>query len=81
MRCQGISGADGLQSLDLRDTQVSDDGLRHLRILDNLQIADAGSPRLFDLANLQSVSLRNTPAADSGEEERRSHLPETTIIR
>ena len=67
-------GRDRVFELWLNDTQVGDDGLRHLRgcsmlealVLDNTQVTGSGLAHLTGLAKLEYVGLEGCPITDEG---------------
>jgi hypothetical protein len=67
-------GRDRVFELNLSDTQVGDDGLRHLKgcamlealVLDNTEVTGPGLAHLTDLAKLKYVGLEGCPITDEG---------------
>ncbi len=73
----------GRQTLDLRETQVSDQGLVHLSRLRGLQeldlrqteVTDAGLEYLKVLAKLRHLNLKGTQVSDEAVEKLQQALP------
>jgi len=60
-----LKGMSQLETLNLRGTQVSDDGLVHLR----------------GLTTLKSLNLTNTGVTDEGAKKLQQALPNCSIVR
>jgi len=92
----GIEGSDlkhlkvltDLQILNLRSTDIGDDGLSHLRHLNNLRIldlaytavSDDGLEQLMGMRNLVSLDLRSTKVTTKGVAKLRMALPNCKIL-
>ena len=71
-----VAGRGDIVSLNLRDTQISDDGLRHLSSLRGLRrlhlertgVGDAGLKHLAGLGKLEYLNLYETKITDAGLE-------------
>ena len=74
--------------VDLRDTQITDAGLKHLKGMTKLiglhlngtSITDAGLVHLKELTNLKALYIAETQVTDMGIAELRKALPNCTII-
>ena len=75
--------------LRLRNTEVTDTGLKHLKglknleklELDNTQVTDAGLEHLKGVRDLEKLYLDNTQVTDAGVNELREALPNCQISR
>lgn len=82
-----ISGIDSLLSLNLFNTDASDDALKQISKLSNLtkldvggrQITDIGVKEISNLKKLKKLSVKNTAMTDDGLRELCS-IPELTIL-
>ena len=70
---EGIEYAVNLEELDLRGTEVTDEGVEHLPEADNLEelwlggkITDDGIKHLAEADNLEELNLANTEVTDEG---------------
>jgi hypothetical protein len=71
---EGLRNLDSLRGLYLHGTQVTDDGLKHIRgqsrlillWLQNTQLTDSGLVHLGGLDELEELDLSNTQVTDSG---------------
>ena len=76
-----------LQHLYLRDTKVTDVGLKKLKRLTSLQsldlrrtkVSDAGLEHLKKLTKLQKLDIQNTQVTDEGVKKLQQALPKCTI--
>ena len=77
-----------VDAVDLRDTQITDAGLIHLKgmtklvnlHLDGTSITDAGLVHLKELTNLKALYISETQVTDVGIAELQKALPNCTII-
>ena len=77
-----------VDAVDLRDTQITDAGLIHLKgmtklvnlHLDGTSITDAGLVHLKELTNLKALYISETQVTDVGIAELQKALPKCTII-
>ena len=77
-----------VDAVDLRDTQITDAGLIHLKgmtklvnlHLDGTSITDAGLVHLKELTNLKALYIAETQVTDIGIAEQQKALPNCTII-
>jgi hypothetical protein len=80
------TGGDHVRYLTLRDTRVTDEGLRHLNgmrlvhlDLRDTKVSDAGIAQLQGLTSLKLLRLQGTNITRTGVRSLRRSMPETTI--
>ncbi len=78
-----------VMTVRLSGSKVTDDGLKHLRVLtrlknlalNNTKITDVGLEHLKGMASLRELNLRNTMITDEGVKKLKEALPKCRIHR